>query len=167
MKKLNRKGYMAIEIILASVMTFVIAYFLIDLTMKLVNVTNDTYTDIILTTDKALITKNIKENIEDDAHYRCGIDSVTCNDNVCTIVYNEELTRKLSVIENTVNYSDEEGNVIYSKKINNGLSDITLTGTNVVDDVSYDYYIFKISGTNIFIDKNYDINIIVHNKICI
>ena len=66
MKKLNRRGYMTIEIILASVITFVIAFFLIDLTIKLVNTTDDAYADTVLTTDKALVIKNIKKYLEKD-----------------------------------------------------------------------------------------------------
>ena len=59
--KLNRKGYMTIEIILAAVVTFVIAFFLIDLTMDLSSTTDDAYSDTVLVTDKALIIKNIKQ----------------------------------------------------------------------------------------------------------
>ena len=63
MLKLNRKGYLTIEIILASAIAFVIAFFLIDITMKLVDKTDNYYVDTVFMTDKALITKNIKELI--------------------------------------------------------------------------------------------------------
>ena len=58
MKKLNRKGYLTIEIILASVMAVVIAFFLIDLTMKLADTTDNAYADTVLVTDKALLPKS-------------------------------------------------------------------------------------------------------------
>ena len=41
MKKLNRRGYMTVEIIIASVIAFSIAFFLIEITMKLVDVTDN------------------------------------------------------------------------------------------------------------------------------
>ena len=43
MKKLNRRGYMTVEIIIASVIAFSIAFFLIEITMKLVDVTDNEY----------------------------------------------------------------------------------------------------------------------------
>ena len=41
--KLNNKGYMLVEIIVASVIALVMAYFLIDITIRLVNKNNDYY----------------------------------------------------------------------------------------------------------------------------
>ena len=64
MKKINRKGYLTVEIILASSIAFVIAVFLIDLTIKLSNKTDDAYLDTILTTDKAIITNKIMMDIK-------------------------------------------------------------------------------------------------------
>lgn len=153
--KLNRKGYMTIEIILAAVVTFVIAFFLIDLTMDLSSTTDDAYADTVLVTDKALITKNIKENIENDICEYGNIKSVNCNNNTCNISMNSGNTVNLSISGNKVEYS---GSVTYSKEIDKSLSDITLTSNN-----SNNYYLFKISGRNIFVDNNYDINIFVYN----
>ena len=49
--KLNRKGYLTVEIILASTLAFAIAFFLIEITVKLVSKTDDIYRDIIITND--------------------------------------------------------------------------------------------------------------------
>ena len=43
MVKLNKKGYLAVEVILASVVAVSIAVFLIDLTVKMVNKTRRSY----------------------------------------------------------------------------------------------------------------------------
>lgn len=166
--KLNRKGYMTIEIILAAVITFVIAFFLIDLTMELSSTTDDAYADTVLVTDKALIIKNIKENIKSDISNTCGISDVVCDKNKCMIEIDRGyLIRYLSVIDNVVEYSTEDGEVLYSKKIDNSLSNITLTSYKEIDDWTWKgYYLFKISGTNIFADEDYNMDIVIRNQWC-
>ena len=154
--KLNRKGYMTIEIILAAVVTFVIAFFLIDITMKLSSNTDDAYSDTVLITDKTLITKNIKENLENDICNYGNISSVSCDNNVCNITMSDNTIINLSVNGNLVEYT---GSDTYSKDIDKSLSDISLISSN-----SNGYYNFKISGTNIFVDENYDMNIFVYNE---
>ena len=66
MVKLNKQGYLAVEVILASVVAVSIAVFLIDLTVKMVNKTNDNYTNTLFLTDKALITNNLRKEIKQD-----------------------------------------------------------------------------------------------------
>lgn len=153
--KLNRKGYMTIEIILAAVITFVIAFFLIDITMKLSSNTDDAYADTVLTTDKSLIIKNIKQNLKEDICTNGTIDTVSCSNNICNIVMENNSVVKLSVSNNSVEYV---GTKSYTKNIDSSLSDIKLTSSN-----SNGYFSFKISGTNIFADNNYDMNIFVYN----
>jgi len=153
--KLNRKGYMTIEIILAAVVTFVIAFFLIDITMKLSSNTDDAYADTVLVTDKTLIVKNVKENLEKDICNYGNISNVNCNNNICNITMNSGNVVRLSVTGNNVEYT---GSGSYSKEIDSSLSNIKLTSSN-----SNGYYNFKISGTNIFVDNNYDMNIFVYN----
>lgn len=165
--KLNRKGYMTIEIILAAVVTFVIAFFLIDLTMDLSSNTDDAYADTVLVTDKALITKNIKENIDNDICNHGFIIDVYCTndecpstsstDGSCTITLQDGEQRVLSNDGNLIEYKDSIGNVIYSKMIDSSLSNVCVTSSY------YDYYLFKISGRNIFIGENYDMNIFTYN----
>ena len=45
--KLNRKGYLTVEIILAYTIAFAIAFFLIEITVKLVSKTDDIYLSLI------------------------------------------------------------------------------------------------------------------------
>lgn len=156
MKRLNRGGYLTIEIVLASVMTFVIAFFLIDITIKLVDNADNAYADTVLTTDKALIIKNIKENLKEDICSKGIITNVGCSNNECNIRMTDNSLVKLSVNNNKVEYT---GNESYSKDIDKILTDINLTTSS-----SKGYYNFKISGTNIFVDENYDMNIFVYNE---
>ena len=159
MKKLNRRGYMTIEIILASVITFVIAFFLIDLTIKLVNTTDDAYADTVLTTDKALVIKNIKKYLEKDICDNGGISEVRCSDRGgnCTIIMNNDNEIELFAIKNLIEY--DNGSEYYSNKIDDSLSNVTISSTN-----RNGYYNFKISGTNIFLEEDYDMNIFIYNR---
>ena len=56
---------MTVEIIIASVIAFSIAFFLMEITMKLVDVTDNEYADTNFMTDKALIITNVKKYVED------------------------------------------------------------------------------------------------------
>ena len=62
-KKLNNKGYMLVEIILASVIAFGVAYFLLDLVIKLKNKNDDLFVDTLARTDQAIITNTIMRDI--------------------------------------------------------------------------------------------------------
>ena len=53
--KLNRKGYLTVEIILASAVAFAIAFFLMEITVKLVSKTDDVYHETVITYDLSLI----------------------------------------------------------------------------------------------------------------
>lgn len=97
--KLNRKGYLTVEIILASVITFIIAFFLIEITMKLVNKTNDAYMDTLLSTDKALITKNLMELIDATKIYR-----IECSEKICVIEYEGYNSAVIEVNNNVIKY---------------------------------------------------------------
>ena len=124
--------------------------------MKLSSNTDDAYSDTVLVTDKTLITKNIKENLEKDICSRGVIKSVNCNNNVCNISMTDSTVVKISINDNKIVYS---GGNNYSKDIDKSLSNIKITSSN-----SNGYYNFKISGRNIFVDDNYDMNIFVYNE---
>ena len=63
-KKLNQKGYMLVEIVLASVLAMSIAYYLLDLTYNFNAKDEDLYYSILYTRDKNLITKNIMNDLD-------------------------------------------------------------------------------------------------------
>ena len=63
---LNRKGYVLVEIILASVIAFGIAYYMLDLTIKLKNKNDDLLAKTLVKTDRAIIQNKLYENIYND-----------------------------------------------------------------------------------------------------
>ena len=169
MKKLNRKGYMTIEVVISSVIAFTVAFFLMELTMKLVNTVDDTYVDTQLITDKALIMKNIKENIENDIATNGKIVSVDevekieddRGNSVEWEIYfknNENGCVVLNIGVDTIQYKNVDNEVVFTKNINSNLTNI-----NPNIELIGDYLFIKIEQENIFSDKDYDINIMIYN----
>lgn len=162
--KLNRKGYLTIEIILGATIAFAIAFFLMEITIKMVNVTEDNYKDIVVITDNALVISSIKELLDNKE-----ITNITCSSNICTITYNDidnttHITH-LGIDNRSVIY-EESANYLYVKELDNSLSNITLTSTirgNITDENKNNIY-FKITAQNIFIDKDYSIIIPIDIK---
>lgn len=157
--KLNRKGYLTVEIILAATMTFVIAYFLTDITIKLVNKTDNYYADTLITTDEQLLVKNIKDEIQADITNHGVISSLSCTDTDCTIIYSTDNTSKRLKIEKEgttqkITYGD------YSKIINKSLKNLKLSG-----NVTEDYIVLQISGSNIFSNTNHNIDLLINNYV--
>lgn len=64
MKRLNNKGYMLVEIIVASVIAFSVAYYLLNLTYKFKDKSEDIYYSTTMLSDKINITKNIMNDLE-------------------------------------------------------------------------------------------------------
>lgn len=162
MKKLNRKGYITVEILLASIISAVIAVFLIELTVKLVSKTDDAYVDTLLTIDKALIIKNIKENIETDINKYGVINQITCETNKCTIQFKKN-SKIIKTETKDIKYCSDSNNCTYEKKLNNALSNIKISSKN--SNIDEDEYAFiQIKAENIFADNNYIINIPILNS---
>lgn len=107
MKKLNNKGYMLVEIILASVLAFGVAYYIIDLTIKFKNKNDDLLVETEVATDRAIITnKLMKSLISDKEKFDCNEleiknnKTVTYNGNVIDII-NDYATAGDKVCEKT------------------------------------------------------------------
>ena len=62
--KLNKKGYMLIEIVLSSVLAMSIALYLLNLTYQFKNKDEDIYQSTIYSSDKIAVTKNIMNDLE-------------------------------------------------------------------------------------------------------
>ena len=63
--RLNNKGYMLVEIILASAIAMGIAYFITDLTIKLKNKNDDMLVKTLVSTDQAIIYNKLMKSLND------------------------------------------------------------------------------------------------------
>lgn len=61
---LNRKGYMLVEIVVASVLAMGIAYYLLNLTYRFKDLDEDIYQSYLYTQNKNLIVKNVMNDLE-------------------------------------------------------------------------------------------------------
>ena len=162
MVKLNKKGYLAVEVILASVVAVSIAVFLIDLTVKMVNKTNDNYTNTLFLTDKALITNHLRKEIKQDIQSNSGLKSAGIKNGSCYLEYNNDSGK-------WINTKDEENRDAityspgYSKTINKDIkySDINIKTCTLENN----YLIIKINFEDIFTtNNNRDIEIVLYNS---
>ncbi len=165
MVKLNKKGYLAVEVILASVVAVSIAVFLIDLTVKMVNKTNDNYTNTLFLTDKALITNNLRKEIKKDIEKEKNgpIQRADFNGKyTCNLKFTGGNTSNITIGGNEITYqSDREKK--YSKTINKDIkySSIYIDKCGVENN----YLIIKINFEDIFTtNNNRDIEIVLYNS---
>lgn len=109
MMKLNNKGYMLVEIIVASVLAVGIAYYLLNLTYKFKNTYEDVNESYYYMKDKIVVTKSIMSDLEDDVVTSCdyvaGRPYVVFN----AIDDGEEVTKWLFVLNNEIKYGKVVG----------------------------------------------------------
>lgn len=86
--KLDNKGYLIIEIILASVIAFAVMYFLLEITFNLKSKNDDLYKEISFVSDKNIITKTVMDDVNSmqvsKLDFGCTDNKIQCVD----IVYN-------------------------------------------------------------------------------
>jgi len=66
MKKLDNKGYMLVEIILAVALAMGVGYFLIELTLKVKNTNDDLLVESLVKTDQGIIYNMIMKDVYND-----------------------------------------------------------------------------------------------------
>lgn len=166
--KLNRKGYLTVEIILASTIAFAIAFFLIEITVKLVSKTDDVYHETVIAYDDAIIINNIKEKIKDYIIETDGLNFVECKNNECNIWgervggATEERWLYYDSVSKEIRFSEgaEEGKdrvTLYSKKVDDSISEVEIS-SNINGNVkpSDRIVFFNIKLKNIFTDNAYE-----------
>lgn len=171
MRKLNNKGYMLIEIIVASVLAIGIGYYLIELTFNFSNKNDDTYQSVYMLSDKTVITKSIMNDLEGKVVTNIVLDD-DINDGVVGIEFNADDNddntddfRKLTINQDTkeIKYGlykngnfDTNDESYYYKKLSNSV---------IVGDIS----VFKESSivniiipmSTIYDDTGYEIKLSV------
>lgn len=155
MKKLNNKGYLTVEVVLASVIAFGLAYFLLNLTIKVKDKNDDMLVKTILINDKAIIENNI---MKDNDKYT-SVELEECTEKKCTISFLSDTSNKLIYInkegKNPKIECRIDSNLTFSKEF----SKYATIGNIQVNETS-NVLSITIPITNEFIkDYNFDINI--------
>jgi len=111
MRKLNNKGYMLVEIIMAFVIAFGLLYFMMELVIKLKNMNDDLMVETIVRTDQTIITNRIMEYvIEKKNEFDCNND-FKVNDNV--IKYGDDV---INIVSDYAIVGEKECKVDESKR---------------------------------------------------
>lgn len=174
--KLNRKGYLTVEIILASTIAFAIAFFLIEITVKLVSKTDNVYHETVIAYDDAIIINNIKDKIIDYIIETDGLNLVECENNECNILGNriggvtEERWLYYDSVSKEIRFSEgakkrEDRVTLYSKKVDDSISEVEIS-SNINGNVKPNDRIvfFNIKLKNIFTDNAYEMVIPINLK---
>ena len=107
----NKKGYMLVELILASFIAFGIAMYLVSMTIKLKNKNDDVLVESLVTTDTSVATNSILKIINGNPNdFDCGLISVDSEKN--TIKYNGNVVAIFSEYANlkeSLSYCKDDG----------------------------------------------------------
>lgn len=127
--KLNKKGYMLVEIVISSVLAMSIALYLLNLTYQFKNKNEDIYQSISYSSDKIAITKNIMNDL--DNQIITGIENNGTSEVILTSNSGtSEEKRKIKITSPSTNISqNQQITITYGKIDNNNNFDTT--------DVSY------------------------------
>lgn len=126
--KLNKKGYMLVEIVISSVLAMSIALYLLNLTYQFKNKNEDIYQSISYSSDKIAITKNIMNDLDNQiitSIENNGTSEVILTSNSGT----SKETRKIKITSPSTDISQNQQTTITYGKIDNNNFDTT--------DVSY------------------------------
>lgn len=94
MKKINNKGYMLVEIILAFSITFILIYFIMDLVIKSKNKNDDLMVETLVRTDQTIITNKLMSYAIDET------DGFDCN------------SLKSNITDSTVKYGSDTIDIV-------------------------------------------------------
>lgn len=124
MKRLNNKGYMLVEIIVASVIAFSVAYYLLNLTYKFKDKSEDIYYSTTMLSDKINITKNIMNDLEKISDKNSLEFDEDTNNNTYTITIkgrddkNIEISRTIKVSKDA---TTQQWQIEYGSSFTNGM----------------------------------------------
>lgn len=138
--KLNKKGYMLVEIVISSVLAMSIALYLLNLTYQFKNKNEDIYQSISYSSDKIAITKNIMNDL--DNQIITGIENNGTSEVILTSNSGtSKETRKIKITSPSTNISQNQQITITYGKIDNN---------NNFDTADVSYYQKKLQKSLLF-----------------
>ena len=146
--KLDNKGYLIVEVILAGVLTFTMAYFLINLTLKIRNRYDDVNVETVLLNDKTVVTNEIMSDVVGNK-----VKNIVKIDDGITINFEDGSSKDLTIVNNTITYGT------YTKKF----SENAIVG-NVSIRRNGNYFLIEIPVSTKYSDKDYGINILAFTE---
>ena len=177
MKKLNNKGYMLVEVIISSAIALVMAYFLVEITVKLVNKNNDYYEQSVFVSDKNILTKSIMDVFNDEyfelvkVDYNNGSNSVNFTFQYYDYYYKEmkQEVFTLTIDGNVVSYGcDDEEDYSYKKELSSDLivgplniNTYVVPGVNYTDTVNNALLFIKLPAYTNYSDEDYGLNLVI------
>lgn len=136
---MNNKGYLLVEIIVASVLAMTIMYFLVELTINLKNINDDYYVETKLETDQILMIENVMNDLSSYSLKKIAVDSNTVN-----FTFNDgtnDINKRITIEENKFKYGtiNDDGYInddIYVKSFDEKLNveDIKIENLCYVDN---------------------------------
>ena len=100
---MNNKGYLLVEIIVASVIAMSMMYFLLEITIKLKNINEDYYVETKLETDQILMLKDVMKDLSDNTLLGVSVDDKKVIFNFIDSS-NNEFNTKISIEDNMYKY---------------------------------------------------------------
>lgn len=146
--KLNNKGYLIVEVILAGVLTFTMAYFLINLTLKIRNRYDDVNVETVMLNDKTVITNEIMDDVIGN-----NVNNVEYITNGIRINFDDGSSKDLTIVDNTITYGT------YTKKF----SENAIVGEASIRR-NGNYFLVEIPIATKYSNKDYGINIVGFTK---
>ena len=127
MGKLNNRGYLIVELILASVLAMKVAYFLLNLVVKMSSKNQDLYVETALLTDKAIMTNLVMEDV--NKYTLVGVSDIDTDKGVTLeFMKKDEVTTFMKRLEITgsegsksFSYGNEDGSNTVTKKLNSNI----------------------------------------------
>lgn len=152
--KLNRKGYLLVEIIVASVLAMGVAYFLINLTINFSKTDEDVYQSILWTNDKNILTNDLTQKITEDINNSKEV-KLEKIDNKIEFTFTDDAgtdnKKYLQINGNKISYDDYEKNI-----------DDNLTIENIEINIKPKYTTITIPMKSIYSDEDYGIKLFLY-----
>ena len=151
MRKLNNKGYLLVEIIVASTLAIGIGYFLVRLTIKFSKQEEDIYHSLFYTSQKNVITSTIMDDLSTHE-----ITSVSISTPKIIITYKDGTRAEINVdsSNNKLSFNNEE-----KWEFENNILIESISGTSCSGANKYCYIEIPIKDR--YSDNNYDIRLTV------